>query len=167
MPSTLPGDLPEHLSRQVDPVAGYTRYDEILESIGSNVIRCPLSLEATKSMCLFNDRCYDTGAFEVTKERSASACRSREQRGLVCVRNFQDPIDKKSIWLYDFAMKHLYKTVMVKSGYAEFIHRKIPSVTIDDAVQIFVPTPKKESEPNINVNEFVTFIQNKLKGRVM
>ena len=85
MASTLPRDLPDHLSRQVDPVAGYTRYDEILESIGSNVIRCPLSLEATKSMCLFNDRCYDTDAFEVAKERSASACRSREQRGLVCV----------------------------------------------------------------------------------
>jgi hypothetical protein len=62
-------------------------------------------------------------------------------------------------------MEHLYKTVMDKSGYAEFIHRKIPSISIDDAVQFFVPTPKKDCVQDMNVNEFVTFIQNKLKER--
>ena len=39
-----------------------TVYDDIIESL-SGVISCPLALESTVDMIIFNDQCYDREAF--------------------------------------------------------------------------------------------------------
>ena len=92
------------------------------------------SLQIAQMMFFFNDRCYDVDAFEVAKQRSANECVERGQRGLFSIQRFKYPISKE-ICIHDFAISNFYKTKMIKSKYAEFIHRKIPSVDVDDTVR--------------------------------
>ena len=54
---------------------------------------------------------------------------------------------------------------MIKSEYAEFIHRKMPSVDVDNTVRHFVPVLLGVDAPRIDINYFVSFIQKKIQLR--
>ena len=77
--SGLPNNLPQRLSRRINSSVEYTAFDELLESIMSNFVTCPVSLEITNHMVIFNEQCYDQFAYRRI-ERMASNEHNEELR---------------------------------------------------------------------------------------
>ena len=161
---TLPAGLPEELSKRIIPEVDYTAYDEILQSIGANICTCKYSLGISNNSVMFNDHFYDSEMFQQAQQMSYDAWQRKLEVRPNARRYFRCPIRNKR-YPYDSAMKTRLKTTMSRPSLAELIHRRLPSVSTEDAMTYFVPVARGAFLPNMHVNQFVTFIRNHLTAR--
>ena len=161
---TLPAGLPEELSKRIIPEVDYTAYDEILQSIGANICTCKYSLSIPNNSVMFNDHFYDNDMFRQAQQLSFDAWQRKLEVRQHARRYFRCPIRNKR-YPYENAMETRLKTTMSRPAIAELIHRRLPSVSIEDAMTYFVPVARGAFLPNMHVNQFVTFIRNHLTAR--
>ena len=56
-------------NRVINAEFGYLLMDDILVNL-KGICKCPLELDITKNMCMFNDHCYNKSRFEQLKSLS-------------------------------------------------------------------------------------------------
>ena len=76
----VPQDLPDHLSRRVDPAHDFTLYDELMIAL-DDLIKCPILLDTSDDMIIFNLQSYDKASFETHKRNKQARNCIRENSG--------------------------------------------------------------------------------------
>ena len=70
----------DRLSRRVDPAHDFTYRDELMITL-EDLIKCPILLDTSDDMIIFNLQCYDKASFETHKRNEQARNRIREDSG--------------------------------------------------------------------------------------
>ena len=156
-------NLPDHLSKRVVDDLDYTRYDALLESIVENFCRCPISLEITEEMVIFNQQCYDVDSFERIEVMSLEKHKKKLQRYPNHIRKIKDPRTKE-VWNYEDGLGEHFRKLILPRQLGQFIHDRIPAVSIEDAITFYIPNPIGDKD-EIIVKNVVAHIQHLIRQR--
>ena len=142
----------------VNPPLAYTRRDEVITSLMDQV-KCPITLDTSDTMIIFNDQLYDSDAFEQHRLHEQSQNQRRLDSGYdssYC--RLKDPRTNRN-FRYDHAISNLYFDSMTDERICQMINTRNPSVTILEARE-FIPV----NHTIISSNDFVTHVNRLAHG---
>ena len=129
-------------SNVIDTTTGFTDRDEVLVSL-HDIFKCPLVLESTDDMILFNDNCYDRKRFKDLQDFHLKKFNDAMTRGNYRFRKeIRDPRTNQDME-YDMAMTHHYYDSISISELQSVIHRRIPYLTIASMEEFIPPNHRR------------------------
>ena len=137
------------LNERIHPAYDYTNHDVIVESL-LDIVKCPIAIEVSDLMILFNDQCYDVLQFDQYKADEYTRNQIRTSSGYPS--RFKDPRTGED-FNFRIAINTLLHSELPILGFEEMLLRRVQSLSRDEA-RVYLP-PDKDV---IHVGEFVTHI---------
>ena len=150
-------DLDSPLNAAID----YTRRDEITFSL-MDTIKCPISLDYSENMVLFNHQFYDRTNFDSHRSSETRLNERRIRLGQISRdgARLKDPRTGED-YNSTYALRCLYNANPTRAIIKDVVRNRIPHMTEED-VNAFVP---EEDDCTMNITNFVNQIRTMANSR--
>ena len=139
---------------------GYLSRDDVIVAL-KDICTCPLVLETTNDMIIFNDNCYDKDRFEQLKAHSIA---EYERKVSLRYRNplkiLKDPRTNAN-FNYDIAVSRFCHESVTTVELQRILRRRVPTLSLDDTLE-FIPSGNRR---HVCVNRFVKHIMSLFEER--
>ena len=143
-----------NLDQRLQPDFNYTKRDKLIDSM-IDMITCPIKMEITEQMAIFNNQCYDVQCFYYHRNQCHRKNQRRAQSNYTTNINiFKDPRTGTD-FDYTFAVEHMYYRRLTQNQLRQIIVNRYPVLTFAQTLEFLPPW-----NGNMKVDEFVTHIKN-------
>ena len=153
----------DRLSNRVNAEEDFTLRDEIMLAF-EDLIKCPILLDNSSEMIIFNLQCYDKQSFDTYKQGEEERNRNLEESGY-SPSNFtlKDPRTNTKFTYNEASRTILFNHFIPKVSLVSMIMSRIPQIHLNE-IQQFIPETSP-SDNVIGVNAFVRHIKSLLVDR--
>ena len=141
------------LHSRLTPGVAFTRHDEITFSL-LDVVTCPIRMEITSNMIMFNYQYYDKFCF---KQHDISKTHHNRTYN---TRRLKDPRTGLEFET-QHAIRHLYIMLPTRDNLVELVKTRIPEISTEQ-IDDFVPI---EDDQRTNTQEFINLIEGMAQSR--
>lgn len=131
---------------------------------------CPISLEKTKKMAMFNNRLYDKNTINkwILEQKCKNYCKADSNyKGWKHTNKLLDPVSREAL-KYKYAIKSLYHTELQRDHFLWVLSNRFPKINannVDDFLPKVVPVTKDYifNRDVITINDFVTNVNSMMQ----